>query len=141
VNVVYAESSAVLRWLLGHADARVIEASLSGAHEVVASALTSTEVARTLQRLVVTKQMPATDQAMVWATFTRAAAHWKMRACSDEVLVRAGAPFPLEPVRTLDAIHLATAALHQSDVGTLTMLSCDERVRDNALALGMSLAP
>jgi hypothetical protein len=30
---------------------------------------------------------------------------------SDEVLVRAGRPFPVEPIRTLDAIHLASVEL------------------------------
>lgn len=141
MSIVYAESSAVLRWLLGHADSPRVEQALSDARDVVSSSLTALEVARTLRRLLVTNQITVRDESAVWASFTRAAAHWKTRPCGDAVLVRAAAAFPIEPVRSLDAIHLATAAIHQQDFGVLTMLSCDDRVRDNALALGMSLLP
>jgi hypothetical protein len=54
-------------------------------------------------------------------------------------LDRAARPFPAEPVRTLDAIHLATALEFQDALGTLTMLSLDARIRENAAALGMGI--
>jgi uncharacterized protein len=57
------------------------------------------------------------------------------------VLARAGDVFPLN-VRSLDAIHLATAViLHQDhEVEEVVMFSRDKRVRDNATALGLQLA-
>lgn len=49
--------------------------------------------------------------------------------------------FPNEPVRTLDALHLATAVLFREALGSVTMVSLDERVRSNASGLGLEVAP
>jgi len=57
-------------------------------------------------------------------------------AVTPEVLERAGRPFPREPVRTLDAIHLATMELIGNPPQLMTVLTRDARVRENALALG-----
>jgi hypothetical protein len=56
---------------------------------------------------------------------------------SDEVLRRAGRTFPVEPVRTLDAIHLATALEFTAVYPDLRVLSYDRRIRGNAEALGI----
>jgi len=58
---------------------------------------------------------------------------------TDDILVRVGKPFPAEPVRTLDAIHLATAAALTDDPQWLTMLTLDERIVANARAIGYEL--
>lgn len=57
---------------------------------------------------------------------------------SDAVIARAGRPFPVEPVRTLDAMHLATIEL----IGDrqLAVLTLDSRIRANVIALGFVLA-
>jgi hypothetical protein len=60
---------------------------------------------------------------------------------SEPVLARAGEAFPLEPLRTLDAIHLASAALYSREVDPLVVLSVDARLRDNAVALGLRVTP
>ena len=49
--------------------------------------------------------------------------------------------FPREPVRSLDAIHLSTALVARNLVTELWILSLDERIRDNAAALGFDIAP
>ncbi len=54
---------------------------------------------------------------------------------------RAGQAFPKEPVRALDAIHLATALLVGAEQPDLVMLSLDPRVRRNAEALGFRVLP
>ena len=54
---------------------------------------------------------------------------------------RARHPFPAEPVRTLDAIHLATAALALSLVPEMAVLSLDRRVRACAREMGFRLLP
>jgi predicted nucleic acid-binding protein len=59
---------------------------------------------------------------------------------TEDVLRRAGRPFPIEPIRTLDAIHLATAELLGQAPALMTILSRDSRIRDNAKALGYALA-
>jgi predicted nucleic acid-binding protein len=55
------------------------------------------------------------------------------------VLDRVRRPFPVEPIRTLDAIHLATAELLGEPPQLLTIVTRDERVRANALALGFGI--
>jgi predicted nucleic acid-binding protein len=57
------------------------------------------------------------------------------------VAERARRPFPAEPIRTLDAIHLATAALANSLVPELAIVSLDRRVRRSARELGFTLLP
>jgi predicted nucleic acid-binding protein len=141
MTALYAESSAVLRWLLGTPDAAALAGEIAAATEVVSSRLTSSEVGRTLQRLVATGQLDAGARAALWARYTRIAAHWTFHAITDDVLRRAGEAFPVEPLRTLDAIHVATAHGYATDVGPVRVLSVDDRVRENALALGLAVSP
>lgn len=54
---------------------------------------------------------------------------------------RGTARFPHEPVRTLDALHLATALMFHEAHRALTVVSVDEGIRENAVALGLSVAP
>lgn len=141
MSTLYAESSAILRWLLGTADAPVIRGLLARAEIVVSSLLTGVEVGRTLRRLSSGGAIPAEARESVRARFSVGAGHWNLLGVSDRILSRAGEAFPVEPVRTLDAIHLATAALYHGDVGPLVMLSVDERVRTNARAMGIDVVP
>jgi predicted nucleic acid-binding protein len=141
VNDLYAESSAILRWLLGHADAGEVQTLLAGAPGVVTSALTSVEVARALQRLASEGLMSVSDRAQVTRAYAAAARHWKIFGVTDEVLARASTSFPNEPVRTLDAIHLATATLFAEHVGPIDVLTTDARIRNNAQALGLTAVP
>lgn len=61
-------------------------------------------------------------------------------AITDAVLARVRRPFPVEPIRTLDAVHLATAELLGEPPPLMTIVSRDARVRDNAVALGYAIA-
>jgi len=141
VTTLYAESSAVLRWLLGADGAATVQAEFVGAEAVVTSALTSTEVARTLQRLVAARAIDLRAHEAAKARYSTASAHWHIYGVSDAVLARASQAFPREPVRTLDAIHLATAVLFSREVNPATILSADDRIRDNAQALGLGVSP
>ena len=138
---VYAESSAVLRWLLGTPEASSIQAALGSAGEVVTSALTAAEVHRTLRRLAAAGTLTPEARDRAIARFSQASARWIVYSVTDEVLGRAGEAFPLEPLRTLDALHLATAELHGREVRTAAVLSFDARVRENALAMGLVVVP
>ncbi len=55
---------------------------------------------------------------------------------TEAILAQVGRRFPVEPVRTLDAIHLATAEALGDPPALVTMITRDNRVRDNAIALG-----
>ena len=141
MSTLYAESSAVLRWLLGASDADRVEQALRTAPAVVTSELTSTEVGRSLQRLVVTDQLDAEKGERVWASYSVASRHWHMYRIDDDILLRARQAFPREPLRTLDAIHLATAMRHALEVGAPSMFSLDRQVRAHAQALGLGIVP
>ena len=67
----------------------------------------------------------------------RAGPAWMTMAVSEEILARAGRPFPVEPVRTLDAVHLATALEFAKAFPDLRVISRDARILDNAQALGL----
>ena len=77
----------------------------------------------------------AAERAAVRAlqTFAR---RCDLMAVTDAVLARVGRPFPVEPIRTLDAVHLATAELLGEPPPLVTIVTRDARVRDNAIALG-----
>jgi len=141
LSTLYAESSAVLRWLLGASDGDRVEQALATAAAVVSSELTSTEVGRALQRLVATAQIDAEAGETVWTSYSVASQHWHMYRVDDNVLVRARQAFPREPLRTLDAIHVATALRHALEIGAPVMLSLDRQIRANAQALGLPVLP
>jgi hypothetical protein len=54
---------------------------------------------------------------------------------------RAAAAFPEEPVRALDAIHLASALAVRSVTPEVEMVALDVRVRRNAMRLGIAVRP
>jgi predicted nucleic acid-binding protein len=141
LNTLYAESSAVLRWLLGASDADRIERVLTSAGAVVTSELTSAEVGRSLQRLVATGQVDGPAGEGAWTSYSVASQHWHVYRVEEPILVRVRQAFPREPIRTLDAIHLATAMHHAAAVSVPVVLSVDQQVRANAQALGWAVAP
>jgi hypothetical protein len=60
---------------------------------------------------------------------------------TGDVVERAGLPFPEEPLRALDAIHLASALLARGAQPGLQLLSLDDRVRRSAEASGFQVLP
>jgi predicted nucleic acid-binding protein len=60
-------------------------------------------------------------------------------AVTDAVLARVRRRFPVEPIRTLDAVHLATAELLGEPPQLMTIVTRDDRVRQNAEALGYAV--
>jgi hypothetical protein len=60
-------------------------------------------------------------------------------AVTDALLARVRGPFPVEPIRTADAVHLATAELLGEQPVLVVVVTRDSRVRENAEALGYSV--
>jgi predicted nucleic acid-binding protein len=141
VTALYAESSAVLEWLLGTERGPSVLAALSAAEWVVASELTTAEVARALRRLTATGQLTPENRSEIYALYMSAAAHWVFWGIDNAILSRSGEEFGVEPVRTLDAIHLATVAAFSAEVEPVVVCSLDKRVRINAKTLGLQVSP
>jgi predicted nucleic acid-binding protein len=134
---LYAESSAILSWLLGDEGAERVREVLSNAEMVLASDLTLVECDRVLVRAVHTGRLSESAAAQRAALLSHAAAHWLLLRIESEVLDRARRPFPAEPLRTLDALHLASALLAARSVPNLALLSLDLRVRRCGQQLGV----
>lgn len=137
MRALYFETSAVLTWLLGQARAADVSAAVDAADAVLTSSLTFAEIERALVRAEHEQLMRAADAQRLRGLVTRAGSSWIRMAVGDEVLARASRPFPVEPVRTLDAIHLATALELAQAFPDIAMLSLDRRILDNARALGL----
>lgn len=138
---LYAESSAVLAWLFGEPAGEVARAALASAETVLASELTLVECERVLIRAQTAAGFGEAELADRRAVLNGAAAHWQLLRLGGEVLERARRPFPKEPIRTLDALHLASALLARAVVPGLLVLSLDQRVRASAQGLGFTVLP
>lgn len=138
---VYAESSAVLAWLLGEADGQRVREILGRSELVAASDLTLIECDRVLIRAVVLGEIDEATAADRRAHLNAAAAHWHVWRLSADVVDRARRPFPMEPIRALDAIHLASALAVRSMVPGVELLSLDDRIRRSGEQLGFRLKP
>jgi uncharacterized protein len=137
----YAESSAILAWLLGEAAGEIVRTTLAGVEEVLTSDLTLVECDRALIRAQMTHDIPAKEIARRRRVFEAAAAHWLLLRISPAIIERARQPFPGDPVRSLDAVHLATALAAAQASDDLAVLSLDGRVRRSARALGLGVTP
>ena len=139
--IVYAETSAVLRWILGEAGGDEVRTVLAAAERVVSSTLTPLECARGISRAVTMGRIGRGEELAALRLLDTAAAKWAVLEMSGRVLTRARGAFPLEPVRTLDAIHLATALVFRDVMPELALASLDARIRANAEALAIPVAP
>lgn len=138
MSTLYLESSGVLAWLLGQARGREVSSAVDAARAVLTSELTYVEIERALVRAQTQAVLDEGDGRRLRGLLRRVRASWMSMAVSEKVLARAGRPFPVEPVRTLDAIHLATALEFTEGFHDLRVLSLDRRIVENARALGIS---
>jgi predicted nucleic acid-binding protein len=138
---LYAESSAVLAWLLDEAAAGEVRRHLSAAEIIVASDLTLIECHRVLFRAAALNELTEAEAADRRAHLVAAAAHWQVLRIAPEIVERAQQPFPSEPIRTLDAIHLAAVIVGRAAVAGLKLLSLDDRIRRSGRGLGLEIVP
>jgi predicted nucleic acid-binding protein len=134
----YVETSALLRVLLDGDEALRPELSGEG---LVTSALTFLEAARAISRARGERRLDAQEAREAERPLSAFERSCDILALEDEVLRRAREDFPVEPVRSLEAIHLASIRLLDDDLGGLDVASSDDRVRGNARALGFVLVP
>ena len=138
---LYAESSAVLAWLLGDEGGIDARESLSAAGLVLTSDLTLIECDRVLHRAAALGTLSEAEALARRTLLSTAAEHWAVFAIDGEMAQRARRPFPREPLRTLDAINVAAALVIRGVVPGLQYLTLDERIRGNAVELGFEVVP
>jgi predicted nucleic acid-binding protein len=135
---LYVETSALLRVLLDGDDA--LGPALSG-KGLFTSALTFVEAARAVSRARRERRIDAAEAREAGRQIAAFERSCDTIALEDDVLRRARERFPEEPVRTLDAIHLASLRVLDDALGGFEIASCDDRVRRNAAALGFTAIP
>ncbi len=138
---LYAESSAVLAWLFGEVGGEEVRRLLAGAEEVFTSVLTLVETDRVLIRAQVVETLREGDVVDRRRVLARAGRHWHLLQLHEEILERARRPFPGEPIRTLDALHLASALAARAAVPGLAVLSLDSSIRRTGMDLGFEVFP
>jgi predicted nucleic acid-binding protein len=133
--IVYAEASAVLSWLLGEPPGNDVRSTLEAAEFVVTSELTLVECDRALHRAEALGELPADGAAYLRDALRKAASGWVLLGLDGETLDRARQRFPEEPIRSLDALHLASVLGMRELLPEAMLLTLDERVRRCATAL------
>ena len=134
---LYAETSAVLRWPFNEPRGDAILDHLRAASKITTSRLTLLEARRAARE----GGLRSAQRSEVLSALALAAARWALLELSRPVVDRAEGEFPVEPIRTLDALHLASALALREALPDLVVLSTDDRVRANALELGFALLP
>lgn len=138
---LYAESSAVLAWIFREEPAPLLKELFDAAGLVVASDLTLVECDRALIRAQALGDLSEFEATRRRTLLEEASSQWMLLKIDREVLERARRRFPGEPLRTLDALHVASALTARSVVSNLALLSLDGRVRENGAALGFDVLP
>jgi hypothetical protein len=134
--IVYVDSSVFLRFVLEQPE-RLTE--LDRCEALVTSVLAEVECLRAIENLRLTDPLPH-DEYLI----RRRAVYDKLRRAervliTPEVLARAAGPMPA-PLRTLDAIHLATALEWRGHrEPSLSFATHDKRLAGAATSLGFEV--
>lgn len=130
----YVETSALVAAGV-EKDATAIQA-IRGEGVRVASALTFAETRRTLTVARHSGRLSSDEHQSRLSWLRRFERRCEVVDVTTSVLARLGRPFSVEPVRTLDAIHLATIESIEEDPAVVTIVTRDRRIAENARAMG-----
>lgn len=130
----YWESSAVVAALVE--DDAAAARSLNVPGHPITSSLTLAEVRRALVRARHRGTLTSEAELRLTSAALDLFQRCEIVDITPAILERVVRPFAREPVRTLDAIHLATIEWAIDDPLQTTVISRDRRIRENAQALG-----
>jgi predicted nucleic acid-binding protein len=126
-RATYLDSSAIVKLAVAEPESAALRRYLHRRRTLVSSALARAEVARAL--------LPLGEQAV--RRGQEVLGRLQLIRISDRTLTAAGALLPAE-LRTLDAIHLATALELGRDLAQV--VTYDERLRAAAVSVGCAVA-
>lgn len=109
-------------------------------HRVVSSRVAVIELRALLRRRAAGNEVSESECARALARLVEDRALWELVDTDDPVLSRAEDLVVRHPIRTLDAIHVASA-LHVRDASgiSLSFITADTRQRDAATAAGLDV--
>lgn len=134
LGIRYVESSALIAAILEN-DQAAGESLRASGHRVT-STLTLAEAHRVVLRAHHSGRLRNREHKTALAELHAFFEETDLVPVSVPLLLRAGRRFAVEPIRALDAIHLATIELVADDARRAVVITRDQRVRENALALG-----
>ena len=140
MSAVYADTSAVCAQLFGEPAAELVRQRLTDAEVVVTSRLTLVEAARAIARGRTSGRFTDVQALALRRLLDEIVEPWAIVDLVGYVTTRAAEPFPAEPVRSLDALQLASAEVFRRSLRDVVVLTLDERMRTNAVAMGLSVA-
>lgn len=129
---IYLDTSAILRAVVETGASPEIEQRLHAASVLVTSRLTLVEAARALLRL---RQSAAVAEARLADAERALDALWArcdLWELTPAVCDLAATIAPARPLRTLDALHLATYLLARRRLGEVELLTVDRRLAEAA---------
>lgn len=101
--------------------------------------MTFAETARAIIRARVAGRLSSADERSAIRALRVFERRTDVVSVTDAILARVQRPFPAEPIRTLDAVHLATAEIIAESPQLVTIVTRDDRVRENARAFAYSV--
>ncbi len=137
MKVLYLETSALLAWLFNETAAEEAVDKMNQADLIVTSELLRVETCRALLRAERNKLITTDQYQLMLNAFMENLKGWFRMSMDLFVVDRASEGFHIEPVRSLDAIHLATALEYKKLYPELTVLSFDKRILANLQELGL----
>jgi predicted nucleic acid-binding protein len=130
--VLYLDTSAVLRALLETGVSQDIEDRIRGAFALLTSRLSLVEAARALHRL---RQLGQISESRLADAEREVGALWarcQIWELTPAVCEAARQVAPGKPLRTLDALHLATYVLARQKIADLELVTSDARLANAA---------
>ncbi|NQU64065.1 MAG: type II toxin-antitoxin system VapC family toxin [SAR324 cluster bacterium] len=134
---LYIESSAILTWLFGEPKSSLVTKLINKSPVVVSSTLSILETKRSILHAENQQLITAGDSNRLLGLFSNTILDWSFLEITEEVRNRAALPFPVEPVRSLDAVHLASILEFLILYPDISVLSFDQRIIDNLARLGL----
>ncbi len=129
---LYLDTSAVLRAIVESGTSPEVEARLRDASALVSSRLSQVEASRALHRLRQLGKVPEAKLADAEREIKSLWARCELWELTPAVCEMARNVAPGRPLRTLDALHLATFLLARENLAELQLLTVDDRLQGAA---------
>lgn len=127
--ILYVETSAALRAVLERGLSPEVEKRFAAAGTLLTSRLSLVEAARAFHRLRAGPRTSERDLARAERELDELWSRCDVWEMTPEVCDFAARVAPRHPLRTLDAIHLATLLVARRRLGDVTLLTADDRLR------------
>ena len=137
MTILYVETSALLTWLFNEPDSNEVIDTINHTDLIVTSELLRIETVRAVKRLCNEELITSEQMKSLLGIFDAHMQSWFKMSIDETVVAGSLKDFPAEPVRTLDAVHLATALEYKKLYPELKMLTKDKSILQNTEALGL----